>query len=433
MNRDARLNKPLQAAVSRRRLLRALTGGLAVSLAFPEIIRWDGALAQVTQAPSSGKLPAYAAALQPVLTQLMDELLVPGAAVVVQSPQLGDWSAAFGTRALHGTQPVTLGDYVRIGSNTKTMTGTIILQLVDEGKLRLDDPVAKYRPDVPNGEQISIDLLLRMRSGLYNYSESVELNQSLDETPTRVWTPDELLAIAFQHPPLFAPGSEYSYSNTNFILLGLIIEQLTGDSAESQFQQRIFGPLGLTHTLMPAPTSNAIPVPHPQGYQYGTNVETITSQALPAAQQAEAAAGTLQPIDVTDENPSWGWTAGSGISTAADLARYVQALVGGGLLSDQLQAQRLASMQPTDPTAPTGAGFGLALAQLGPMYGFIGDIPGYNAFMGYDPDRAITVIVWTSLGYAPDGRPPATELGKAIISQLYGPAQVPHSGSVPGS
>lgn len=430
---DAQPNEPLSAVLSRRGLFRALTGGLVGFLALPGIVHQDGVRAQVIQAPASGKLPAYAAALQPVLTQLLDELLVPGAAVVVQSPQLGDWSAAFGTRTLGGMQPVTLDDYVRIGSNTKTMTGTVILQLVDEGKLRLDDPVAKFRPDVPNGEQITIDELLRMRSGLYNYSESVELNQALDDTPTRVWTPDELLAIAFQHPPLFAPGTEYSYSNTNFILLGLIIEQLTGGSAESQFQQRIFGPLGLTQTLLPARTSNAIPNPHPHGYQYGTNVETIASQALPTEQQAEAAAGTLQPIDVTNENPSWGWTAGSGISTAGDLARYVRALVGGGLLSEQLQARRVASMQPTDPADPTGAGFGLALAQLGPLYGFIGDIPGYNAFMGYDPDRDITVIIWTSLGYAPDGRPPATELGKAIISQLYGPAQVPHSGSVPGS
>jgi D-alanyl-D-alanine carboxypeptidase len=234
-----------------------------------------------------------------------------------------------------------------------------------------------------------------------------------------------VLAIAFRQPPLFAPGAAYSYSNTNFILLGVIIEQLTGDSVEAAFQQRIFGPLGLTETLMPPRTSNAISDPHPQGYQYGTNVETIASQALPAEQQARAIAGTLLPINVTDENPSWGWTAGAGISTAGDLARYVQALVGGGLLGSQMQAQRLASMQPTNPADSTGTSFGLALAKFGPMYGFIGDIPGYNAFMGYDPDRALTVVVWSSLGYAPDGQPPATELGKAIIAQLYGPAIVP--------
>ena len=232
------------------------------------------------------------------------------------------------------------------------MTGTVILQLVDEGKLRLDDPISKYRPDVPNGEHIPIDLLLRMRSGLYNYSLSVEMNQALDETPTLVWSPDELLAIAFRQPPNFPPGADYNYSNTNFILLGLVIEQLTGDTAEAAFQKRIFGPLGLTQTLLPVLASNAIPTPHPQGYQYGTNVSTIFSSVLPAEQQAQAAAGALQPTDVTDENPSWGWTAGSGISTAGELAHYAQALVGGGLLSSEMQAQRLSSIRPTNPADP---------------------------------------------------------------------------------
>jgi D-alanyl-D-alanine carboxypeptidase len=402
-----------------------MIGGMAAFLVSPIARSSDWAQAETARTPAQGKTPAYAVALEPVLEQLNRELLIPGAAVLVQSAQLGDWATTFGTRTLGGTQPVTLGDHVRIGSNTKTMTATIILQLVEEGRLQLDDPVAKFRPDVPNGEQISVDQLLLMRSGLYNYSESLELNQALDDTPTRVWTPDELLAIAFEHPPLFAPGAQYSYSNTNYILLGLIIEQLTGDSAEDQFQKRIFAPLGLTDTILPPRGSNAIPTPYPQGYQYGTNVETISTQALPAEQQAQAAAGTLLPIDVTNENPSWGWTAGAAISTAGDLARYVQALVGGGLLSSQLQAQRLASMQLTDPADPTGISFGLGLAHFGPMYGFIGDIPGYNSFTGHDPDRDITVIVWTSLGYAPDGSPPATALAKAIIAQLYGAGIVP--------
>jgi D-alanyl-D-alanine carboxypeptidase len=396
-------------------------------------LRQKWAQAQARGKSASGKTPAYAAALEPKLQQLVQEMLVPAAAVLVRSPELGDWATTFGTRSLDGTQPVTLSDHVRIGSNTKTMTGTIILQLVEEGILSLDDPVSTYRPDVPNGDQITIRNLLTMRSGLYNYSESVELNRSLDETPLRVWAPDELLAIAFRQPSSFAPGAQYAYCNTNFILLGLIIEQLTGNSAEVEFQRRILDPLGLTETLLPVLSSNAIAVPHPQGYMFGTNVETITSSVLPADQQAAAAAGTLQPNDVTDENPSWAWTAGSGISTAGELGRYVQALVGGGLLGPEMQAQRLASMQPTDPSNPMSSRFGLALADLGPLLGFIGDIPGFNSFMGYDPNRAITIVTWTSLSAAPDGRPPATELGKAIVAQLYGASIVPRGGAVPGS
>jgi CubicO group peptidase (beta-lactamase class C family) len=405
-------NHRSQPIASRRSLFRALIGGLVALLAGPTISRNGRILAQ------SGKTPAYTAVLEPALEQLRREMLVPAAGVLVQSAQLGDWGMAFGTRTLHGADPVTLGDHVRIGSNTKTMTGTVTLQLVDEGKLRLNDPVAKYRPDVPNGDRITIDQLLRMRSGLYNYSESLELNLSLDETPERIWKPDELLAIAYERPLMFAPGAMYSYSNTNYILLGLIIEQLTGDSAENQFQQRLFAPLGLSGSLLPTLTSSAIPDPRPRGYQFGTNVETISSQVLPSDQQAQAAAGTLLPTDVTDENPSWAWTAGSAISTAGDLARYSQALVGGGLLSSQLQAQRLTTMEPTDPTNPNGTSFGLGLAKIGPMYGFIGNIPGYNSFAGHDPSRGITLIVWTSLGYAPDGRPTANVMAAAAASQL---------------
>jgi D-alanyl-D-alanine carboxypeptidase len=106
--------------------------------------------------------------------------------------------------------------------------------------------------------------------------------------------------------------------------------------------------------------------------------------------------------------------------------------VGDELLSSRMQAQRLASMQPTNAADPTGVGFGLALAKLGPMYGFIGDIPGYNSFTGYDPDREITFVAWTTLSYAPDGRSPASELGKAVISQLYGPSAVPRASTERG-
>ena len=102
-----------------------------------------------------------------------------------------------------------------------------------------------------------------------------------------------------------------------------------------------------------------------------------------------------------------------------DLARYAQALVGGGLLNDVMQRQRLASIQPINPADPKGPGYGLALAQFGPVFGHTGELPGYNSFMGHDPRRKITIIVWSSLAAAPDGRAPAVEMAKAIIGHLY--------------
>ena len=341
--------------------------------------------------------------------------------MVVRSEKLGDWTATFGTQKRGGEQRVAVDDHIRIGSNTKTMTGTVVLQLVQEGKLRLDDPVSKYRPDVPNGENITIEHLLNMRSGLYNYTEALELNHSLDTTPDRAFAPDEMLTFALTRPPSSVPGARYEYSNTNFVLLGLIVEKLTGKPLDEVLEERIFDPLGLDDTSLPKRSSNAIPKEHPQGYQFGTNIETLDTEVLPPDEQAAANAGALEPIDVTGVNPSWAWAAGGAISTADDLARYVKSLVGGGLLNKRSQQQRLDSVQPNDPGISMSPGYGYAIADLGRLVGHTGELPGFQSVMGYDRQRKITVIVWTTLAAAPDGRAPATQLTKAILGELYPP------------
>ena len=108
------------------------------------------------------------------------------------------------------------------------MTAAVIMQLAQEGKLSLDDPVSKYVPGVPNGDNITIAELLEMRSGLYNYTNAPKISATIDHDPTKVWTPAELLAIAFAHPPNFPPGTAYEYNNTNYALLGLIAEKVDG-------------------------------------------------------------------------------------------------------------------------------------------------------------------------------------------------------------
>jgi D-alanyl-D-alanine carboxypeptidase len=368
--------------------------------------------------PPAGGEPAYAAELRPQLEALAREMLVTGSVITVRTPQ-GDWTTTYGTRTYGAADPVSPMDHVRVGSNTKPMTGTVILQLVAEGRLGLDDPISRYRPEVPNGAAITIRQLVEMRSGLYNYTEAIELNQAQDADPGRVYRPEELLAMAFARPPLYAPGQGFNYSNTNFVLLGLVIEQLTGRSASEEFRDRLFAPLGMTGSSLPVPTDAAIPTPFAHGYTYGTNVETIESSVLPEDVQARARSGQLAPTDVTGDNPSWAWTAGSAISTTEDLVRLVRALVGGGLLPPELQVQRLASVRPVDPADPASAGYGMALARFGPLYGHTGELPGYNSFLGHDPHRDVTVVVWATDAPAVDGRAPATELAKVIIGELY--------------
>jgi D-alanyl-D-alanine carboxypeptidase len=369
---------------------------------------------------SSRRDPAYCRDMQPKLEALVQDMKVPGAVVLVRSPKLGNCFLTFGTRSLEQDRPIGLDDQFRIGSNTKTMTGTVTLQLVQEHKLRLDDPVSKYVDGVPNGENITIEQMLTMRSGLADYSSTPELAHSLDTTPQRVWTPDEVLALSFAQPPAFAPGQGYLYANPNTVLLGLIIEKLTGMPLAQAFEQRIFRPLGLSRTLLPARRLSTIPKAHSQGYLFGTVTEFIDdSGVLPPEQAAAADAGTLEPNDVTDQNPSWGWAAGAGISTTDDLARYVKALAAGSLLNKKMQQQRLASVRPIDPDNLTRPAYGQAIVKYGELYGHTGELPGYNSFMGHDPKRDITLIAWANLIAAPDGRITAAELSQAVIDELY--------------
>lgn len=361
--------------------------------------------------------PAYATQARPQINVLLADTMTPGAVVYVQSPQ-GNWLASFGTAARGANSPLPTNAHFRIGSVTKTWTGTVILQLVQEGRLRLTDPVSQYVANVPNGDTITIEQLLTMRSGLYNYSTSLTFNQTLDAQPDKVWTTNELLSIAENQPVYFAPGAAFRYSNTNTVLLGLIIEQLTGMSAADAIRTRLFAPLGLTGTSLPPQDHTALPAPAPRGYQWGTNVETIDGDALSPARQAAAKNGTLQPTDVTTVNTSWAWTAGSGISTAAELGAYVQRMVGGGYLNADLQAQRLASCTPIDPSNPASASYCMGLAKFGTFYGHTGEIPGFNTFAGYDPVTKTTIVTWANTASGPDGRAPANEIARIIMAEL---------------
>jgi D-alanyl-D-alanine carboxypeptidase len=177
-------------------------------------------------AASSALKPIDRAALQTMVDKTAKELLIPGAVVLLRIPQ-ADFTVTFGTTLLGAISPPSADTHFRIASNTKTMTAAVIMQLAQENKLSLDDPISKYVPGVPNGDNITISELLEMRSGLYNYTNDPIISATIDTDPAKVWTPAELLAIAFAHPPNFPPGTEYEYDNTNYTLLGLVAEKST--------------------------------------------------------------------------------------------------------------------------------------------------------------------------------------------------------------
>ena len=204
---------------------------------------------------------------------------------------------------------------------------------------------------MPNGDNITIAQLLEMRSGLYNYTNAPEVSASIDRDPTKVWTPQELLAIAFAHPPNFPPGTDYEYSNTNYALLGLIIEKVDGKPLATAMQDRLFGPLGMQHTVLPASTSNT----HPRAVLARLPVRQLLGRLGTGRRrtrprmQAAARAGTLLPNDYTGVNHSFAAAAGGVISTADDLATWIQALVGGRVLNAEYQRRWLDSLQARGP------------------------------------------------------------------------------------
>ena len=367
--------------------------------------------------------PIDQAALETMVDTTARELLIPGAVVLLRTPQ-GEFTVSYGTTLLGATSPPGVDTHFRIASNTKTMTAAVIVLLAQEGKLSLDDPVSKYVSGVPDGDKITIAELLNMRSGLYTYDDDPEFWSVLERDPTKIWTPAEVLAIAFTHPPYFPPGTDFHYSNTNYALLGLIAEKIEGKPLASCFQGRLFGPLGLKDTMLPATGSNTIPDPYSHGYLYGgCSFRNLTDKPYPPDIQAAVRAGTLKPDDCTGQNSSYASAAGGAISTANDLAIWIKALVGGKVLNADYQRHWLDSLQPEDPSKPKGQKYGYGIAQLswGPntIYFHGGETPGYNSKISYDPANDMTLIIWTNLTVSLDGQQTANTLFVKMLDHVY--------------
>ncbi len=364
-----------------------------------------------------------AKAFRAVVETLARDLKVPGAMVVLRTPQ-GTFDAAVGTTDLTAQTPPSADTHFRIASNTKTMTAALIVLLAQDGKLKFGDPVSAYVPNVPNGENITVAQLLKMRSGLYGYTADPELSAVMDADPGKAWTPQEVLGIAFRHPPQFAPDAAYEYSNTNYALLGLVAEKAGGSPLRDQLQERLFRPMGLAQTSLPAADDTAIPAPFSHGYMYGGSYYALADDPYPADVQAAAQAGTLPPIDYTNQNSSYATAAGGAISTADDLGTWMRALVSGKVFNPEFHQQWLASLQAEDPAAPDGQkyGYGISYQRFGPsaaMYYHGGELPGFNSFMGYDPDNDVSLVIWTNLTLSPDGRTTAQAMLAPILDEIY--------------
>jgi D-alanyl-D-alanine carboxypeptidase len=298
--------------------------------------------------------------LQRTVTQLVRDG-APGALAVVRTPT-GVRRATAGLASIDPRVPMQPADRYRIASVTKTFVATVVLQLAAEGKLTLGDSVEHWLPGlVPGGQSITLRELLNHTSGLYDFVDDPAFTASRIADPGREWSPLELVAVATSHPPKFAPGTGWWYSNTNYVLLGLVIEAVTGRPLGDVLRTRIFGPLGLAATSFP--TGTAMDQPFAHAY-------LVSRPPLPFP------AGTLIDISTT-VSPSAIWAAGQIVSTADDVTRFFAALMRGRLLT----RRELSQMKTTVPPYGYGLGLRTTYTRCGKAYGHEGDFVAYRTIV----------------------------------------------------
>ena len=371
--------------------------------------------------PGAGLRPISRTALQALLAETARELHVPGAVISLRTPQ-GQFTATYGTTRLGSRIRPQAYTHFRIASITKTMTSAVVLQLAQEGKLRLGDRISKYVAGVPNGHNITLAELLEMRSGLYDYTSAPEMAGFFDHHPTKVWTPREVLAISFARPPNFPPGTAYEYSNTNYALLGLVIEKVDCRSLAEAMRERLFRPLGMKHTFLPPRTSNRIPEPYAHGYLYGSSSVITTGIPNPPytpAFLAAVEAGKIQPKDYTDVNHSFASAAGGVISTADDLGTWIRALVGGRVFNAKYQRIWRDSLKPADNGLDYGFGINRLSWKHNNFYLHGGETVGFNSEAGYDPVNKLTLVLWTNLTVSPTDKLTANVLMLRVLDRIY--------------
>tara|TARA_R110001599_G_scaffold353821_1_gene599090 strand:- start:1304 stop:2512 length:1209 start_codon:yes stop_codon:yes gene_type:complete len=327
--------------------------------------------------------PELTKTLETILVNNVEEYGIPGAVVGVWVPGKGELLLQEGESDLATNEPIDIEDHMRIGSVTKSFTVTVILQLVDEGLLRLDDPVSQFFPDIENSDA-TIAELANMRSGIFNYTEDADFVDALVENFLRVWLPQELVDVADRNAPYFAPDADWHYSNTSTVILGMIVEQLTGNPIGVEIEQRIIEPLELGGTLYP--TSPDLPVPFSNGYL--------------------GAGPKIDLLDITYTDPSSSAGSGAMISRLLDLRIWAEALGEGTLLTAETQQERLDSLAPIvfDPCAdsdpdrapricPEYDKYGIGIGELNGWVGHTGEGLGYTVLVMFEPTSSAVIVV----------------------------------------
>jgi D-alanyl-D-alanine carboxypeptidase len=328
------------------------------------------------------------AGLSTQLQQIVDsavkspKTVFPGTALYVSQPKLGTWTGAAGEANINPSTPMKAEDTFRAGSILKSLIATVVLQLAEEGKFSLDDALPVVLPGrviarFPDAPRITVRMLLDHTSGIPDYASTKEFEGKVLADPRRHWKVDEFLDLAASMTPRFAPGKGWGYSNTDYNLLGLVIEQATGKPWRAVIRERIIDQLGLKHTSLPEPGHNSIGSDAAHGY--------------------ELVNGKLR--DVTDVDPSMADAAGGDalVTTTADLAHFLNALLAGQLFEHaKTLKEMLTFVDAKGAPGLVGYGLGLQRYQLPggvEVIGHAGGTAGYLAFVGHLPVQNVDVAM----------------------------------------
>ncbi|NQU74492.1 MAG: serine hydrolase [Candidatus Omnitrophica bacterium] len=323
---------------------------------------------------------------------------IPGVVIGIWVPGRGRWVKAVGKSDIAKAEDIKLNDKFRIGSNTKTFVVTVLLQLADEGKLSLDDTLDKFSLGLgmPYENKITLRQLCNMTSGIPEFGENKELDETFYvKNPLKKWTPEEIVKAALVNPSTFSPGEGWYYTNTGYILLGMIIEKISGNKIEDEVQKRILDPMNLTSTSFPVSFAG-MPCPYAHGYELDDNKNWQ---------------------DVTVYSPSLLWSAGAMISDMYDMKAWVKAYTTGTTNSKATQKERLTWV---DTHKGKNLTFGLGIGNTNGWLGYTGGTRGFNTAAYYLPSKDATIIVFiNTTDYSKDNVSVANKIVHDLTQILF--------------
>ena len=324
-----------------------------------------------TVTPSDPKLDSLYAGIERLADSVLGNTHVPGMVVGVWIPSKNiEHVFCKGISAIGNNAPMSQAMLFRIGSITKTFVTTVALQLVDEGRLNLDEKLSKYYPDITESDKITVRMLMNMTSGICSYSESEQWLSDWHSNTLRKWTTDDLISYVKDKPLLFEPGASFHYSNTNIILLGEIISKITSQTPAQYLKERIFDRLGLASTYYPdGPT-----FPAGKEFAHGTLFDKQSNNMTDIAEKYD---------------PSFAGAAGAIISNVSDVHKYVTALAKGDLLSAASQTERLKTFN----FPGTADGYGLGIYRFKNWLGHNGEVPGYESSAYANPVDGASIVI----------------------------------------